>query len=109
MSEYNALAFAGCSAGIEYVTNIFIACLCPAFFHFRLAWQFFAKLQEVFKEDGMWVVITYAFDRIEDVNALQRRAKWEYAVCFVILFLFAYKDVTNVGVLYHVLYLLFGT
>ena len=77
--------------------------------HLTLSWQSLAELQEVVKVERGRVVSGNAYRAVEYDDALERVAKGEYTVCLVILLLLAYEEEAYAGIVYHVLYLLFGS
>ena len=77
--------------------------------HLALSRQSLAELQEVVEVEGGRVVSGYAYRAVEYDDALQRVAQSEYTVSLVILLLFAYEEEAYAGIVYHVLYLLFGS
>ena len=77
--------------------------------HLALSRQSLAELQEVVEVEGGRVVSGYAYRAVEYDDALQRVAQSEYTVSLVILLLLAYEEEAYAGIVYHVLYLLFGS
>ena len=108
VSQHHTLALARCAAGVEYVAQIVEVGLCPQLLHLRLPRQVFAQFQKLLEREGVRVVAAHAHRRVEIDDALERRAQRKHAVCLVVLLLFADKDELHLGVVYHVLYLLFA-
>ena len=106
--QHHALRLAGCAGRVKDVADIFFVGLLVECFHLCLARQSLAELEEVVKVEGCRVVRADAHAAVEDDDALQRMAEWEYAVCLVVLFLLADKEEANLRIVNHILYLLFG-
>ena len=49
-----------------------------------------------------------AYGTVEDNDALKRRTQWEHAVCLVVLLLLANEQEAHVGIVHHILNLLFA-
>ena len=109
VSENDTLGRSRGATGVEDIADVIKRCLFPQVLNLRLAGKFLAKGDEVAKIEGVGIVGGDAHAGVEDHDALQRRAEGEDAVSLIVLLLFTDKDDLHLGILNHILNLLFGT
>ena len=104
----DALRVACRATGIDDVANIVHRSLVPELLHLRLTWQILAQRDEILKIEGVGIVTGDAYGMVEDDDALERWAQREHTVCLVVLLLLADEQESHVGIVHHILNLLFA-
>ena len=102
----DAFRVASGTAGIQDVCDVVVGGFLLQLFHFRLAGQVLAQLQEVAEIDAVGIVCRDVHTRVEDDDTLQGRTHGEDAARLVILVLFANEQEADLGIVDHELYLL---
>ena len=104
----DALRVACGATGIDDVANIVHRSLVPELLHLRLTRQILAQRNEILKIEGVGIVAGDAYGMVEDNDTLERWAQWEHTVCLVVLLLLADEQESHVGIVHHILNLLFA-
>ena len=107
VAEHHTFAVARGATGVEDIAEIIVVGLLVECFHFGLAGQILAELQEVFEVKGVGVMRTDTDTVVVDDDTLQRRTQGKHAVSLVVLLLLTDEEETHLRIVDDELYLLF--
>ena len=105
--QNNALRITRCSTGIKDIGYIVERSLFLTGLHLSLAGQVLAQLQEIAEVKGIGIMAGNTNQGVEDDDTLQCRTERHHTAGTVVLLLFAHKQIANLGIVNHELYLLF--
>ncbi len=109
VAQHHTLAFTGGTTGIKNVHQIFCIRFSCTLIYFRLMLTAFAHRQEIIHINGRFIARIKLHIFVEHYNLLQGRAQSHDTKSHIVLLLFTYKQVTDLGIFQDIVHLSFRT